>query len=115
MRKERDANRFAQATARKVLVRSDAMFALFHAVRGDWAAAEPYVARLEQGVRDHQVSPVPLAEVYSVTGRTPEAMQYLRLAFQTRDRQMLYVKVNPFLRPLREEAEFRSIVQYMRL
>ena len=57
----------------------------------------------------------PLAEIYCVQGKRGQALRHLRRAFETRDRQLLYMKVNPFLRPLHDDKEFQAILQYMRL
>lgn len=108
--KEGDANKNDP-----VLSRSDPMFALYYAVSGDLAKAQPYLDRLHQGVQARKVSPIALVEAYSVLGRKQEALAMLRTALTERDRQVLYIGVSPFLDGVRQTEEFRSALKTLRL
>lgn len=99
----------------EVLPRSDQMYALYYAVSGDSQKAGQYLDRLHAGVQTRKVSPIALAEAYSVLGRQRDALAMLKVALDERDRQVLYIGVSPFLDGIRKTDEFDSALKMLKL
>jgi serine/threonine protein kinase/tetratricopeptide (TPR) repeat protein len=97
------------------LVRSNAMYALYYSVGGEHRKAAPYIRELQRSIGAGEASPMAMAEVFTVLGRTREALETIRMCLERRDRQLLYVKVSPFLIPLRPMPEFQSIIRTLQL
>jgi TolB-like protein/tetratricopeptide (TPR) repeat protein len=54
-------------------------------------------------------SPVTIAEIYATWGNTAKALEWLDTAMRIRDPNIEYLKVDPFLDPLRKEPRFQAI------
>jgi TolB-like protein len=49
------------------------------------------------------------ATIYAQWGNTPKALEWLETALQLRDPQLMYLKAEPLLDPLRKEPRFKAI------
>ena len=65
-----------------------------------------------------EVSPYELALVYAYRGEKKEALKWLNLAFEKKDVRMVnimvFIKVDPMLDPLRQDAEFIALLEKMK-
>lgn len=94
---------------------SDYMFAMFHAMRGDSAAAQLSLQRMllqQDMVRD---SPISIALVYGMLRDIDKAALYLKEAAKVKDRGLLYLKVLPLWDPVRGHPTYAEIVSEMKL
>jgi hypothetical protein len=82
---------------------------------GEPAGAAPYVARLEAGLAQVRVSPSVLARVYAAQGDAPRALDALLSAEAQRDRELFYIAVSPYYERIRNEPQFRALVERVRL
>jgi TolB-like protein/Tfp pilus assembly protein PilF len=94
---------------------ADLIAALAWSYAGDHASAAPYVARLEAGRSAGQVAPSVLARVYAAQGNDAAAVAALAEAEQQRDRELLYINVSPHYASIRDDAQFRALVQRLGL
>lgn len=94
---------------------SDSMFAIIHAMRGNRIAARRYLERLTARPEIVLMSPADLAEIYVALGETGTAISYLQQAARIKDRELLYLKVDPQWDPIRHTDGYREILLTMRL
>jgi serine/threonine protein kinase/tetratricopeptide (TPR) repeat protein len=94
---------------------SDRMYALFHSIAGDFAAAEPHVRRLKDDVQAGRLSPVDLASIYSMQHNYGPALDLLESAYAAHDRGLMYMKVYPFLENLRGQPRFERLIRQVGL
>jgi tetratricopeptide (TPR) repeat protein len=91
------------------------MYALFYALRGDRQRASSYLKVLLAGQATGTTDPADLAQSYVALGESEAALAVLRRGVQAKDSGLLYIKVDPFLEPLRSTREFRTLVTQMGL
>jgi len=94
---------------------SDYLLAHLNSTRGDPAAADPHLRRIEADMKAGTLSPVVVANVYAAQGRNAEAVQLLRLAAGWRDRRLLYVNINPHFETLHGDSGFQELLRRMNL
>jgi serine/threonine-protein kinase len=94
---------------------SDTVFAQAHASRQDWASVRLYTDRLERGLKSKAVPASLLARAYAVAGRHTRALELLELGLKQNEREMLYINVAPFFKPLHRYERFQTIVRLLGL
>jgi serine/threonine-protein kinase len=87
------------------------MYALFYALRGDREQAVKYLNLLLPGEKAGAVNPVDIACSYVALGDPTAALDVLKRGMEARDSGLLYMKVDPFLEPLRGTAEFKALIK----
>jgi tetratricopeptide (TPR) repeat protein/TolB-like protein/tRNA A-37 threonylcarbamoyl transferase component Bud32 len=93
----------------------DMVGALAWIYHGEPAGAAPYVARLEAGLVQGRVSPSVLARVYAAEGDAVRALDALHSAEAQRDRELYYVGVSPYYARIRNQPQFRALIERVRL
>ena len=91
------------------------MYAQFYGLRGDRQRASGYLRILLKGQANGTVDPMDLAHSYVSLGEPEAALKALTRAVKARDSGMIYLKVDPFLEPLRSSREFQALVSQMGL
>jgi hypothetical protein len=66
----------------------------------------------ERSKREY-VSACGLSKLYVTLADREQALQLLQTAFEARDPQMLFIKVDPELDPLRSEPRFQELIRRM--
>lgn len=94
---------------------SDRMYALYFALAGRSADAQPYLEKLTADMETGHTSPVVIAWIHTALGRYESALGLLERALSVRDRKLLNIKVHPLLEPLRNMERFRTVLRIMRL
>jgi serine/threonine-protein kinase len=85
-----------------------ASLARAHAIRGDGAEAR----RLLKEVMSARVVPAyDVAKIHLALGDRNEAMRWLERAYENRSHSMLYLGIDPELRPLRSDAAFEALAK----
>ena len=82
---------------------------------GKRAEAEQLLQELEAERERGYVSPVALAILHMGLGNLQEALVWTERAYDERRGWLVYVKVNPIFDPVRNEPNFKSLVDRMRL
>jgi serine/threonine protein kinase/Tfp pilus assembly protein PilF len=77
--------------------------------------AEELLRELETVARASYVSPVAFAIFHLGLGNVDRALDWAERAYQEKRGWLAYMKVNPMLDPLRNEARFKALLQKMRL
>ncbi len=95
-----------------------AIIAHAHAKFGKRSKAERLLNELmrlsktrDQSSPAFDVSPHSIAEIYSALGQKEKAFEWLNKAFEQRDMQMVSLKVNPTLDPLRDDRRFTELMR----
>jgi hypothetical protein len=73
------------------------------------------LAGLAATAREHYVSPVAFATVYTALGDTDAAFEWLDRAYTDRRGWLAYLKVEPLLDPLRGDPRFARLLERLRL
>jgi len=94
---------------------SDRMFAQYYAMAGRSTEAQPYLERIMRDLHTGRTSPVAVSWIYAALGDKETAINLLQRGATVKDRNLLYIKVNPAFRPLRGDARFQAILEGMRL
>jgi hypothetical protein len=94
---------------------ADLIGAVAWSLQGDVEAAQPFLDRLLAGHAAGGISAGFLARVYAAQGRISEALTYLMEAEATRDREMYYVNVSSVYAGMRDEPQFRALVERLHL
>ena len=94
---------------------SASLFALIHSLRGDRAAARPFLERVQEEYTQRRMPVLYLAWIHAVQGNHDETMRLLETAWREHDPTMLYVKVLPFYEPLRPDPRFQDLIRRMGL
>jgi hypothetical protein len=94
---------------------SDRLFAQFYSLAGDRVRAAPYLMLVRKELDLGLVSLPEAAWVYAAAGNKDEALTLLERALASKDRHLLFIKVYPFVDPLRNEPRFHTILAQMRL
>ncbi|MBC7927288.1 MAG: protein kinase [Bryobacteraceae bacterium] len=94
---------------------ADQLYALIYALKGDAEATRVHLMKLESDMQQGGTSPVTIAWIYAIEGRTEEACTLLERAASMRDRRLLYSNVIPFLTNLRGSPRFTALLRQMQL
>jgi TolB-like protein/Flp pilus assembly protein TadD len=86
------------------------LYALLYALRGDRQNALKYLEILQRGVKAGAVNPVDLARSYVALGDSKAALEILSRAVTAKESELLYLKVDSFLQPLRNTVEYRGLI-----
>jgi eukaryotic-like serine/threonine-protein kinase len=89
---------------------ADRMHAEYYLMSGRDATARPYLERLISDTASGQISPVPLAMIYSVRGDADKAIPLLEKAAAHKDRQLLFLRVSPQWDRLRGDSRFQALL-----
>ena len=65
--------------------------------------------------KDQPISLLSIAEIHAALGQIDEAFEWLNKAFDQHDMQMVSLRVNPTLDPLRDDSRFADLLKRMRL
>jgi TolB-like protein/tetratricopeptide (TPR) repeat protein len=79
---------------------------------GQHADAEAMLKRLQATYGD--AAPVEYATIYAQWGNTAKALEWLTTAMRLRNQDLVYVKIDPLLDPLRKEPRFQAIERALR-
>ena len=79
---------------------------------GQHADAEAMLKRLQTTYGD--AAPVEYATIYAQWGNTAKALEWLTTAMRLRNQDLVYVKIDPLLDPLRKEPGFQAIERALR-
>jgi TolB-like protein/tetratricopeptide (TPR) repeat protein len=82
-----------------------------HALAGNRAEAQEYLARLERDAGRRYVSPYFIALVHVGLGDTDEAFRWLDTACEHRSDWLVHLKIEPALDPLRSDPRFDELVR----
>ena len=82
--------------------------ALAHYARGDRSAADESLAELI--ARDRDVMGYQIAEVYAWRGEKDKAFEWLQVSLHNHDTGTLSIFINPFMRGLRHDARYKSLL-----
>ena len=91
------------------------MYALFYAMKRNRPEAERNLGKLLDGQKRGLASPEDIAVAYVALGNSSAALETLERAVDAKDSGLLYIKVNPFLAPLRSEPRFQNVISRLRL
>ena len=94
---------------------ADLVGALAWSYAGETANAAPFLERLEGGRARGRVSPAVLARVYAAQRDTDRALEALLQAESQKDRELFYVAVSPHYASIRDEPQFRALVDRLHL
>jgi tetratricopeptide (TPR) repeat protein len=86
-----------------------------YARAGKRAELQRVLTKLESLKQQRYVSPFMLAIFYTGTGNNDEALKQLNNAYEVRDPQLIWVKVDPELDPLRSDPRFSELLQRLRI
>ncbi len=87
----------------------------FLCVAGQSERAHPYLVHLEQSMNAGKVGPCYVASLHNLLGDSDVALLLLDRAFVLKDRNLMFVKVNPYFDSLRTNPQFQSVVRGMQL
>jgi hypothetical protein len=79
---------------------------------GQHADAEAMLKKLQAAYGD--AGPVEYATIYAQWGNTAKALELLTTAMRLRSHDLVYVKTEPLLDPLRKEPRFQAIERSLR-
>ncbi|MDP9011462.1 MAG: TIR domain-containing protein [Pseudomonadota bacterium] len=79
---------------------------------GRHANAEAELAKLKAAQGD--TNAYQYATIYAQWGDLPKALEWLETALRLRDPGLVYLKTDPLLNPLRQEARFKAIVRELK-
>ena len=82
--------------------------ALAHYVRGERRAADEALAELI--AKDRDFLAYQIAEVYAWRGETDKAFEWLQVSLDNHDTGTLSLFINPFMRGLRHDARYKSLL-----
>ncbi|MFY9572055.1 MAG: protein kinase, partial [Blastocatellia bacterium] len=86
-----------------------------YAISGNRKRAQAILKEVETLWKQHYFSPVDVALVYAGLGDKDGAFVWLTKAYQSRDAQLIWVKIEPQLESLRTDPRFRDLLQNMNL
>ena len=87
-----------------------AMLAHTHAIAGNRAEAHSILATLRELSLTRYISPYDIAVVHAGLGDPRAALLQLEAAYEERSTWLVFLAIDPRLDPIREEAEFRELV-----
>ncbi len=86
-----------------------------YALSGNRKRAQELVAELKQLSKKRYVSGYDMAVIYSGLREPDQAFAWLEKAYQDREGSLVYLKVEPWLDPLRSDARFADLLRRMNL
>jgi len=92
-----------------------ARLAHVYASEGNVKAARELLNRLEKESPANYVSPYVLALAHTALGEYDRAFQYLARAYSLRQEELIYIKTDPDLKPLRSDPRFLELVRRIKL
>ncbi len=107
--------REAHAGARGENHRAFAALARIAVIRGNRAEAEAALATLEETAKVRYVSPADFARVHLALGNLDATFSWIERARVERRGWLVYLKVDPLLDPIRDDARFVEMVRRMNL
>jgi TolB-like protein/Flp pilus assembly protein TadD len=115
-------DRYAQAlrelsVAKRLLKSSqivEADIGYVHGLAGDRAKARKIIATLERTARRRYVNPFELAIIHVGLGDREPAFACLETAFRERSDQLVYLRVDPRLDPIRDDPRFAALDRRVR-
>lgn len=93
----------------------DEMFAHYYSMDGDYQSAEPYLNRMLIDMEQNGTSAAIVAWIYAAQKRNSKALDLLEQAARSKDRELFYIKVMPFLDTLHDEPRFQRLITQMDL
>jgi len=82
-----------------------------YALAGRSSEAERIVAQLRDLLKERYTMSYVVALTYTALGDKEQAFAWLEQAFRDRTDAILYIKVDPFLDPLRSDSRFQDLVR----
>jgi len=82
-----------------------------HAVSGNTREAEAAIAELTRQMPRRYVNPYGVALIYVGLGRTKDALEWLQRAFRDRSDEIVYLRVDPRLDPVRSDSQFAELLR----
>jgi tetratricopeptide (TPR) repeat protein len=79
---------------------------------GRQADAETALARFQ--ALEANAGAYAYATIYAQWGNTPKALEWLETALRLRDPQLIFLKNDPLLDPLRQEPRFKAIMRELK-
>jgi tetratricopeptide (TPR) repeat protein len=86
-----------------------------YAIAGQRSDAERILHQLKELTKQQYVSAYSFAEAYTGLGQKDRAMEWLEKAYEENSGQMIYLKLQPSMDPLRSDARFQSLLRRMGL
>ncbi|MGH2620480.1 MAG: tetratricopeptide repeat protein, partial [Anaerolineales bacterium] len=86
-----------------------------YAASGKRREAHRMIQELKDLSRRRYVSSYDIATVYGALGEKDQAFEWLQRAYEARDEQLTWLKVDPQLDPLRSDSRFASLLRKMGL
>ena len=87
------------------------LLALIYGLAGRKSETRKIISELKERSRDHYVFPSVFAYAYLGLGNKDRALTYLEQAYEEQDPALFYLKVGPFLDPLRPEPRFQALLR----
>ena len=94
--------------------KAHADMALANAALGNREEALKILDQLKQQSKQEYVTPYPMARAYLRLGRKEEALEWLEKGLATYDGDIMQLKVDPDLDPLRSDPRFQDLLQRMK-
>ena len=92
-----------------------AELARVYALSGNRTEALKLLDELKKQAKRRYVAPTYFASVYGALGEKDKAFEWLGKAFEERDENMTWLKVDPVLDPLRSDPRFQDVLRRMGL
>lgn len=89
--------------------------AYVYAESGKTQQARRLLERMLQYARDQYYDPYEIAAVYAALKETDKAFEWLDKAFRQRSEEILVMKVDPFMDPIRSDPRFRTMLERLKL
>jgi tetratricopeptide (TPR) repeat protein len=87
-----------------------ALYALVLGYAGQRQKAEDYTRALERAEQSGSLNIIDLVYAYMASGKQEDALQALKRQVANRDADVLYMKVDPFIAPLRGSPDFKALL-----
>jgi TolB-like protein/Tfp pilus assembly protein PilF len=81
------------------------------AASGNQVEAQRVLAELKELSRRRYVSPYGIAMIYAALGNKEQAFQWLERAYEERNTELVFLKVDPRADPLRDDPRFQEFVK----
>jgi tetratricopeptide (TPR) repeat protein len=85
--------------------------ALVYGLAGRKSETRKIISELKERSRNHYVFPTVFALAYLGLGDKDQALTFLERAYEEQDPGLFYLKVSPFLDPLRSEPRFQALLR----
>jgi len=91
------------------------LLAQMYGLAGRKREAQKMVNELKERSRHHYVFPSVFANAYLGLGEKEQALTWLERAYEEQDPHLFYLKVDPFMDPLRSEPRFQALLRRVNL